>query len=392
MAMEKIIIINSGSVSKKYALYENDNKVVSYHYEDSKDGYLLHISTGNVEKEGISINDSIYKSAFEHFVDELIREGHIRTEMDIEKVAFRVVAPGEYFTYDRVIDQNFLEKLEEANEQTPLHIGKLREEISDVADRLGEIKRVAISDSRFHKTMPDYAKIYALPKKIRDEFGIRRFGYHGISVGSIAHILKERKGLSSKIIVCHLGGGSSITAMKDGHSIDTTMGYSPLEGLTMSTRVGPIGPGALLTLMDLGDFDLKEMREMLNFQSGLKGISNNSSDVRIILEEIKNGDDESKLAMDNYIYNIQKVIGSYYTLLGGLDILVFTGTIGERSEEVRQMICEKVSVLGVDIEKSLNHEYMSKSGFINKAGSEVSVLVLETDEMTEMARRAVELS
>ncbi len=379
-------------MSKKYALYEGDKKIATFHYENTETGYELHEKLGDSIARTTKVSEADYKRAFDHVINLILAQKKVSDEKDIKAAVFRVVAPGTYFTFDRVIDKEFVKNLEKAHEQTPLHIDKMKAEFEQVRKRLPDARIVAISDSQFHKTMPDYARIYAIPKKIREELDIYRFGYHGISVASIVSKIKDKMGkVPEKIIVCHLGGGSSITALKNGQSIDTTMGYSPLEGLTMSTRVGDIDVGALLAITDLQKYNVKQVRDFVYHNCGIKGISNNSDDIRVLLNAVKNGDKDSALALDNYAYHIQKYIGSYYVLLGGLDLLVFTGTIGERSVPMRTKICSGLSAVGVEIDEKLNQQDLNGFLYINKPGADVSVQIIETDEMGEMARRAIEM-
>ncbi len=392
MEMDKIIIINSGSMSKKYALYEGDKKIATFHYENTETGYVLHERLGDAVARTTKISEKEYKHAFDHAVNLIVAQKKVSTEKDIKAAVFRVVAPGTYFTFDRVIDKEFVKNLEKAHEQTPLHIDKMKAEFDQVHARLPDVRIVAISDSRFHKSLPEYARIYAIPKQVREELDIYRFGYHGISVASVAHKIKEKTGLiPEKVIVCHLGGGSSVTALKNGQSLDTTMGYSPLEGLTMSTRVGDIDAGALLAITDMEHFNVQQVRDFVYYNCGIKGISNNSDDVRVLLAAADKGDHDSALALDNYAYHIQKYIGAYHVLLEGLDLLVFTGTIGERSNPMRTRICKGLSALGIEIDEKLNMQDVDGSLYINKPRTNVPVQIIETDEMGEMARRALEM-
>lgn len=390
MDMEKIIIINSGSVSKKYALYDGDKKVVVFHYENTKDGYELTEKIDGVMNRTTRVKDSVYKKAFGHFIDTILEQGKIQSRSEIGAAVFRVVAPGEYFTFDRVIDREFLKKLDAIHKQTPLHIEKMRDEFHQVKDNLRNIKIVSVSDSRFHKTMPEYAHIYAIPKDVAKKYEIKRFGYHGISVSSIVNKLKNiAGGVPARTIVCHLGGGASITALKNGESIETTMGYSPLEGLAMSTRVGDIDPGALFSMMEAMKMKLSKIRDFAYHKCGLYGISGGYDDIRILLERSENGEADSELALKYYVYHIQKQIGSMAVVLGGVDAIIFTGTIGERSYPMRERICTGLSSLGVEIDLKVNKEEITGHKFINKPNSDVSVAVIETDEMGEMARRAM---
>ena len=390
MDMEKIIIINSGSVSKKYALYEGERKIVVFHYESTKDGYLLTEKVDGVMNRSSRIKDSDYKKAFSHFIESILSQGKIKDKKEICAAVFRVVAPGEFFTFDRVIDREFMKKLDVVHKQTPLHIEKMKDEFEQVQGKMRNIKIVAVSDSRFHKTMPDVAKIYAIPKEVSEKYDIKRFGYHGISVASIVNRLKNISGrIPERVIVCHLGGGASITALKNGESIETTMGYSPLEGLAMATRIGDIDSGALFTMMESMSMRLSKVRDFVYNKCGLYGISGGYDDIRVLLERSTNGEADSELALKYYAYHVQKQIGALSVVLGGVDAIVFTGTIGERSNPMRERICAGLGSLGVEIDLKVNTEEISGHKFINKPNAHVSVVVIETDEMGEMARRAM---
>ncbi len=390
MDMEKIIIINSGSVSKKYALYEGERKIIVFHYENTKNGYVLTEKIDGVMNRTTKISDSDYRKAFSHFIESILEQGKIKDKKEIRAAVFRVVAPGEFFTFDRVIDREFMKKLDHVHKQTPLHIEKMKDEFEQVQRKMRDIKIVAISDSRFHKTIPEMARIYAIPKEVSEKYDIKRFGYHGISIASIANRLKNIFGrVPERTIVCHLGGGASITALKSGESIETTMGYSPLEGLAMSTRIGDIDPGALFTMMESMGMRLSKVRDFVYNKCGLFGISGGYDDIRVLLERSESGDADSELALKYYAYHIQKQIGALSVVLGGLDAIIFTGTIGERSNPMRERICAGLGSLGVEIDLKVNNGEISGHKFINKPNGHVSVAVIETDEMGEMARRAM---
>lgn len=388
--MEKIIIINSGSVSKKYALYEGERKIVVFHYESTKSGHELTEKVDGVMNRTTKISDSDYRKAFGHFIESILKQGKIKDKKEIRAAVFRVVAPGEYFTFDRVIDREFMKRLDSVHKQTPLHIEKMKDEFEQVQSKMRDIKIVAISDSRFHKTIPEVARIYAIPKEVSEKYDIKRFGYHGISIASISNRLKSVFGcIPERVIVCHLGGGASITALKNGESIETTMGYSPLEGLAMATRIGDIDPGALFTMMESMGMRLSKVRDFVYNKCGLFGISGGYDDIRVLLERAENGDHDSDLALKYYAYHVQKQIGALSVTLGGLDSLIFTGTIGERSAPMREKISAGLRSLGVDLDLKLNREEISGHKFINQPNSHVSIAVIETDEMGEMARRAM---
>jgi len=393
--MEKIIIINSGSVSKKYALYEGSSLMLSFHFEENitdESDYVLHLGKDNSFNKDILVDADEYENAFGYMIKLLLENSFIFENKEIKTVVFRVVAPGEYFTSDRIINSEFLEKLDEIHEEFPIHIKKMRQEFNQVSDTLDNVKMISISDSRFHKTLPPKAYTYALPKKISSELEIRKYGYHGISISSVvAQIKNDKADIPERVIVCHLGGGSSVTALKNGESVETSMGYSPLEGIPMSTRVGNIDVGAIISIENKMDMDFPEIRNIVYYESGLTGISGKTGDIRTLIELEKDGDNEAKLALDKFVYEIQKTIGAYITVLGGLDMIIFTGTIGERSVEIRKRVCRGLEFFGIELDEKLNSINDESFGYINKPYSDVLVEVVNSNEVEEMAKRALDL-
>lgn len=374
----------------RYALYQGEKKIASFYYESLPDSYELHENSGDNIVRNLKISGEDFEKSFDFTINRLLKLGKIETEEEIKLIALRIVAPGTFFTQDRIIDEEFLDKFDDFCKQSQLHIKEVREELEQVKERMPRVKFVAISDSRFHTTLPLKAKIYGIPKSLREEYDIYRFGYHGISVSSVVQKIQKTLGkIEEKTIVCHLGGGSSVTALLNGESVETSMGYSPLEGLPMSTRVGNMDSGALMALAGYEDLDLPELRKILSSDSGLKGISTQTSDIRILLKNIKEGDEDSRLAIEHYVYQIQKQIGSMIAVLGGLDSLILTGTISERSIPIRKMILGGLSIFGIFFDEKLNNQEIDNYKFINKPGSPVSIMVISTDENKEILFRAL---
>lgn len=394
--MHKIIVVNSGSTSKKYALYHDDELQLSFHFEehrgDPNKPFILNIKKEDSFCKDVAISGKDYEDAFGYAIDFLIDGSYLENKDEIDAVIFRIVAPGAYFASDRIINEEFLEKLDDIRERSPLHIEKMQSEFYQVSKKLNKTKMIGVSDSRFHKTMPKRATIYALPKEITSKYDIKRFGYHGISIAAIVDHIKEEKGqIPEKMIICHLGGGASITALKNGESIETSMGYSPLEGLPMSTRIGNIDIGAAIAMSELMDLDLSDLRKMMYKDCGLRGISGTSDDIRTLLVSVENGDEDAELALDKYAYEVKKIIGAYSAILGGLDWLVLAGTVGERSAPMRKRICNGLESLGIDIDENLNAMTVNDPGFINKPNSTVPVEIIYTNEVKQMIKRAVDL-
>lgn len=247
---------------------------------------------------------------------------------------------------------------------------------------------VGISDSAFHKNVPDFAKYYAIPKEISDKYEMYHYGYHGISVGSIVERLSKGGKIGNKTIVCHLGGGSSVVAVKDGKSFNTSMGYSPLEGLVMATRAGDIDPVVVIHLgRKLKKEKDSELEEYFNEKCGLLGLSGISSDVRDLISAESKGDKNAKLAIDKLVMSIKKYIGAFSAQMGGLDTLVFSGTIGERSFIIRERILNGLEYLGINMNKSVNDKSEGVDAEISNSDSKVKVQVVLTDEMEDMAER-----
>lgn len=308
----KTLTVNIGSRSKKYALYS-----------DGVEAWSVVIET----KDNLISKDILHEAP--------------------DAIVFRIVAPGIYFRQHRIIDDVFLSHLESAKPKAPLHIQPTLEEIKYFKKNFPHTKLVAISDSAFHAKLPDYARLYALPTPDAQTFEIERFGYHGISLSSIVETLKTQGKLPEKIIVCHLGGGSSVTAIKNGVSIDTSMGFSPLSGLPMATRVGDIDAGAIVYLSTIKGLQGDDLEEYLMSTCGFLGLAGTDDMKRLIAEEKTNP--QAVLAIQMFVYQIQKYIGAYAVALGGLDLLIFSGGIGEPSEPIRSKIIAGLGDLGKNI-------------------------------------------
>jgi acetate kinase len=262
--------------------------------------------------------------------------------------------------------------------------------IKDLKKILKKVPIVGVSDSDFHKTIPVHAKYYGLPFEDTKKYQIERYGYHGTSVESILNKLgKEPAGVPSKLIICHIGSGVSVTAIKDGKSVENSMGYTPLEGVMMATRAGDIDPGTVALISENLGLKGKKLKEYLNKKCGLLGVSGKSEDVRDLIKLEKGGDTQAKLALDMYAYRLQKYIGAYYTVLGGLDAIIFTATVGERSFIMRERICQGLEVLGLKINKEKNNQSEGVDADISAVDSQVKVLVRKTDEMEQIARDTI---
>lgn len=382
-----ILAVNTGSASRKYALYENGEEVFRAHLEREDGKYVAGFRfAGNEEKNDITEAD--YKDAVNFILEKAEELKIIKDRKEIERAGVRVVAPGEYFYSHPRIDEEYLHKLKEAEEIAPLHITPVLEELDVLMDALPETIFVSVSDGEFHSTIPEASYAYAIPRDIADKYGIRRFGYHGISARSVLREAEKLMGsLPEKIIVCHLGSGASITAVKDGKSFDTTMGLTPLEGLVMGTRVGDIDAGALIYLGEKLGLVYEELGDYLNRQCGLLALSGKTADVRELLELESKGDEGAKLALNVFVYRIKKYIGAFAAGMGGVDALIFTATIGERSHIMRGRIIDGLEVLGLRIDEVKNMATVSQRGFIDdERGARIAII--PTDELGEIAKAA----
>ncbi len=387
MYMEKnYCIINTGSASKKYALYRGDTRVFFAHFETEGGAFVVSIERGTSERRHITETDFI--NSFEYLLKELASTGVVADpQKHIAGIGFRIVAPGKYFSEHRLIDDLYVERLRAEKQAAPLHIAPMLLELENVRRLLPAVSVVGVSDSAFHASLPERAFTYALAHDVAEKFDIRKFGYHGSSLSSIVKKTEPLLGrLPARMIVCHLGSGSSITALKDGTSIDTSMGFSPLEGVPMGTRVGDIDPGAVIRVAAVLKCSLEELEQYFYTRSGLLGISGKSNDIRDLLALELQGDMRAKLALDVFVYRIKKYIGAYVAALGGLDALVFSATIGERSFIIRERICHGLDVLGIVLDETKNTGVVSRDGFIHKEGSRARIVVMTTDETGEIAR------
>ena len=392
--MNKYLIVNTGSVSAKYSIYSEKLELFFGHFEiEVGKSIVTFYSNGDKDKSKTeSISEETFNNSLDFFIREAVRNHIIESKDDIFSIAVRIVSPGTYFQSDRVIDDSFLSKITEEREEAPRHVPSTLKEISQVRKIFSKTKIVGISDSAFHKNVPSFVRNYAIPQKTAKDLDIYHFGYHGISVGSIVEKLKKDNLLTRRIIICHLGGGVSVVAVKDGKSFDTSMGYTPLEGLVMSTRAGDIDPVAVMYLGQKLGKTTTELESYFNDKCGLLGLSGKSSDVRDLIELEKKGDADARLALQKFVMSIKKYIGAYVAEMGGLDTLVFSGTIGERSHIMRERICNGLEPLGIKINKRINNGTIGVNRKINTLFSGVKVLTIRTNEMKDMAERLMKFN
>jgi acetate kinase len=320
-------------------------------------------------------------------------KGVIKSLDEINAVGHRVVHGMEYFNKSVLITPEVIEKVKECYPVAPLHNPANIIGIEAVLDLLPGVPQVGVFDTAFHQTMPAKAYMYALPYEDYEKYGIRRYGFHGTSHRYVSRRACEFLGVDyekQRIITCHIGNGGSITAIKDGKSVDTSMGLTPTEGLMMGTRVGDVDPGALVYLMERTGMDAEELQKVINKQSGVYGVSGISNDMRDIEAGIEAGNERAKLAMDMYEYHIIKYIGSYTAALNGVDVIVFTGGVGENQTGTREKICRQLSYLGVTFNAEAN-KVRGEEIEISGKDSKVRVVVIPTDEEMMIAQDTAEI-
>ena len=384
----KILVLNCGSSSIKYKLIEMPaNNVLAQGGVEKvglKDSFLK-LTLPNGEKEVLEKEIPEHTVGIEFILETLTSKerGAIKSLDEIDAVGHRVVHGGEKFNKSVLITDEVIKNIEECIKVAPLHNPPNLKGIAAVTKLMPGKPQVAVFDTAFHQTMPQKAFMYALPYELYQKDGVRKYGFHGTShryVSQRALEILGKKAEGTKMITCHIGNGGSITAIKDGKSIDTTMGMTPLEGLVMGTRAGDIDAGAVTYLMESKQYDAKTISNILNKKSGLLGVSGVSSDMRDVRAAIASGNEQAKLALDMFIYRAKKYIGSFVAALGGVDIIVFTGGIGENVDVVRESICDNMECFGVKIDKAVNATVHGEEKVISTKDSKATVIVVPTDE------------
>ncbi len=389
MSQPLILVANPGSASRKYALYEGSTNITNVHFEVDNKRVVCSINDGPAEPVDVNHVTFSLSKLGELLVDNKLIKGL----SDIQAIGIRVVAPSTYFQQHRYLDAKALEHLRKQEHIAPLHVSATLQEIVQLEKLLPRVKMFAISDSAFHATMPEYARHYGIPLNDAKKFGIMRYGYHGLSVESVVQTLASYHSVPGKLVVCHLGGGVSVSAVLDGKSIDTTMGYSPLEGLLMATRSGDIDPSAAHILQNGLHIPASTFQNYLNDRSGLLGVSGLSSDIRELLMYENKGNEHASLALNMFVYRIQQAIGKMAASLHGIEALVFTGTIGERSAIIRHRVCQDLRFLGIETDSHRNkpNTLSTPVHAISKTGSPVTTSVVSTNEMYQIAQATQEL-
>jgi len=394
----KVLVVNAGSSSVKYHLYNMPQAEVLAHGVVERIGEerseLSHFFNGKTHNVQTKIED--VGKAMELILETLVGRdvGVIQDFSEISAVGHRVVHGGEEFTYSVNIDEKVIASIEKFADLAPLHNPPNLAGIQAVQRRLPDAKQVACFDTAFHATIPKVAYMYALPYELYEKYGIRRYGFHGIShryVARRAASIMGRGKYNINAFTCHLGNGCSITAVKQGRSIDTSMGFTPLEGVPMGTRSGDLDPSILFYLGDKG-YDIKALKELCNKKSGLLGISGVSNDVRNLMELAGQGDPRAQLAIDIFCYRIKKYIGVYCAVLDTVDAVVFTGGIGENAVFLRQQICAGLNQVGVQLDEEKNKTVVAKEAEISTTDSKVKVFVIPANEQVAIANDTYELT
>ncbi len=396
-----VLVLNCGSSSIKYQLLNMD-----------KEPILL--AKGIVEKIGLTYGSFTYKPTgkdkvvveqpiSDHSVGmDLIlkalvdpRHGVLTSLNEINAVGHRVAHGGEYFSESVKVDEKAKAKIKALGEIAPLHNPANLKGIETMERLLPAVPQIAVFDTSFHQTLPKKAFIYGIPYDYYEKYGVRRYGFHGTSHKFVAEKACDILGWNireKKIITCHLGNGASITAIKEGKSIDTSMGFTPVAGLVMGTRAGDLDLGALLYIAQKENLSIDQSNTLVNKQSGVQGISGVSSDFRELTAAAETGNERAQLALDVFVYNVKKYIGAYAAALNGVDLVLFTGGIGENDQPVREAICTDMEYLGIELDKKANLATKGQDAVLSTPNSKTTVMAITTDEELVIAMDTVRLS
>jgi len=384
----KILVLNCGSSSIKYQLFDMESKEI--------------LAKGGIEKIGLhgsflknkrNDGDAVklvgevidHQAGIEYILGVMVSERHgsLQSLYEIDAVGHRVVHGAETFKESVLIDDEVIAKIEECIDLAPLHNPPNLKGIYAIKNLLPDVPQVAVFDTAFHQTMPDYAYMYAIPYSLYKKYGLRRYGFHGSSHRFVSSQACDFLGVpypKQRIITCHLGNGASLTAIKNGQSIDTSMGLTPVEGLMMGTRSGDLDLGIFTFIVNKEEITINAATTLINKHSGLLGVSGVSSDMREVMNAAEEKNERAELAVNVYAYRIKKYIGSYIAALGGLDVLVFTGGIGENSAKIRSVACNNLLYLGIELDEDKNTTVKGTEELISSKNSNVKVVVIPTNE------------
>lgn len=383
----KILVLNCGSSSIKYKLFDMTTKEVLAQGGIEKIGLVgsfLKLTLPNGEKKILEKDIPEHTAGIEFILNTLVipEYGAIKSLDEINAVGHRMVHGGERFSESVLLNKEVLDAFIACNDLAPLHNPANLKGVNAVSAILPNVPQVGVFDTAFHQTMPDYAYMYAIPYELYEKYGVRRYGFHGTSHRYVSQRVCEFLGVDpkgKKIITCHIGNGGSISAIKDGKCIDTSMGLTPLEGLVMGTRSGDIDAGAVTFIMEKEGLNATGVSNLLNKKSGVLGVSGVSSDMRELEAAVAAGNPKAILAEKMYFYRIKKYIGAYAAALGGVDIILFTGGVGENQANCRSEVCEGLEFMGVKIDLEKN-KVRGEEAIISADDSKVTVAVIPTDE------------
>jgi len=394
----KILVLNCGSSSIKYKLFDMTTKEVMAQGGIEKiglPGSFLKLTLPNGEKKILEKDVPEHTTGIDFILNTLVSEeyGAIKSLDEINAVGHRMVHGGEKFAKSVLIDQEVLDTFIACSDLAPLHNPANLKGVNAVSAILPNVPQVGVFDTAFHQTMPDYAYMYAVPYELYTKYGVRRYGFHGTSHRYVSKRVCEFLNIpveGTKIITCHVGNGGSITAVKDGKSVDTSMGLTPLEGLMMGTRSGDIDGGAVTYIMEKEGLDATGISNLLNKKSGVMGVFEKSSDMRDLESAAAAGEPRAVLAENMYFYRIKKYIGAYAAAMGGVDVIVFTGGVGENQANARSGACEGLEYMGVKVDAEKN-KTRGVEAIISTDDSKVKVVVIPTDEELMIASDTLDI-
>ncbi len=394
----KVLVLNCGSSSIKYKLFNMENKQVIAQGGIEKiglPGSFLKLTLPSGEKKILEKDIPEHTAGVEFILNTLIGQeyGAIHSLDEIDAVGHRMVHGGEKFSRSVLLTQEVLDVFTACNDLAPLHNPANLKGVNAITSILPTVPQIGVFDTAFHQTMPDYAYMYAVPYELYEKYGVRRYGFHGTSHRYVSQRVCEFLGVQpqgQKIITCHIGNGGSISAIKDGKCVDTSMGLTPFEGLMMGTRSGDIDAGAVTYIMEKEQLDPAGISGLLNKKSGVLGVSGVSSDMRELEAAVLEGNPRAILAEKMYFYRIRKYVGAYAAALGGVDIIVFTGGVGENQATCRSEVCKELEFMGIKMDAERN-KVRGEEAVISADDSKVKVVVIPTDEELMIASDTMEI-
>ncbi len=394
----KILVLNCGSSSIKYALYNMDNNSVMTSGGAERvglDGAFVKVKLANGEKKQI-MHDIPEHTEGVKFIFSLLTDpeiGVIKSLDEIDAVGHRLVHGGEKFSESVLITPEVVKAIEAVSDLAPLHNPANMKGVNAVSELMPGLPQVAVFDTAFHQTMPAKAYMYAIPYELYEKYGVRRYGFHGTSHRYVSARALEFLGMpikGSKVITAHIGNGGSLAAVVDGKCVDTTMGLTPLEGVMMGTRSGDIDGGAVAFIQKKLGLDADGISNLLNKKSGVFGLTG-YTDMRDLAKAAADGDEKSIIAQDSYFYRVKKYVGAYAAAMGGVDVLVFTAGVGENQSSMREEVCRSMEFMGIKLDVEKNSEIHGQEAIISTPDSKVKVVVIPTDEELMIASDTMSL-